>query len=362
MSVSAPSRLKRFCPRYFVCRKRSKASAALSRSRIRSFSSSGDDGRHALDPLLDPVLLVGLLDVHVLDADGARVRVTQHAEDVAQRHDRREPSGTEVAHRELAVEVPDGEVVLRDVELGVGVRLTPAERVEVRDEVAADAVHVDQRVDLHHLLVLRRGIGEGAAVGVPARRFVRHREAGEHVVVEAVVAEQQVVDPPQELAALGAGDDAVVVGVRERGDLAHAELGEGRGVGALVLRRVADRADADDEALARHQPRDRVDGADHARVGDRARGAGEVVGRHRAAADLLDERFVGLPEAGEVERVGLLHARHEQRVRPVAPLDVDREPEVDVMVPHDDRLAVLLGERGVERRGSRRARGAPRTR
>ena len=36
--------------------------------------------------VLDPLLLVGLLDVHVLDADRARVRVAQHAEDVAQRH------------------------------------------------------------------------------------------------------------------------------------------------------------------------------------------------------------------------------------------------------------------------------------
>ena len=37
--VSAPSRLKRFWPRYLVWRKRSKASAATSRSRIRRFSS-----------------------------------------------------------------------------------------------------------------------------------------------------------------------------------------------------------------------------------------------------------------------------------------------------------------------------------
>ena len=51
---------------------------------------------------------------------------------------------------------------------------------------------------------------------------------------------------------------------------------------------------------------------------------------------------------GEVERVGLLHARHEQRVRAVAPLHVDREPEVHVLVAHDDRLAVLVGERRVE--------------
>ena len=120
MSVSAPSRLKRFCPRYFVCRKRSNASAALSRSRMRRFSSGVAGGCGALDPLLDPLLLVGLLDVHVLDADRARVRVAQHAEDVAQRHRRRsEAPGAEAADRELAVEVPDREVVVRDVELGV---------------------------------------------------------------------------------------------------------------------------------------------------------------------------------------------------------------------------------------------------
>ena len=123
---------------------------------------------------------------------------------------------------------------------GCVVRLAPAERVEVGDEVTAHAVHVDQRVDLHDLLAQRRRIGERAAVGDPARRFVRHREAREHVVVEAVVAEEQVVDPAQELAALRAGDDAVVVGVGERGDLAHAELGERVRVGALVLGGVAD--------------------------------------------------------------------------------------------------------------------------
>ena len=39
-----------------------------------------------LDPLLDPAPLLGILDVHVLDADAAAVRVAQHAEDVAQLH------------------------------------------------------------------------------------------------------------------------------------------------------------------------------------------------------------------------------------------------------------------------------------
>ena len=233
----------------------------------------------ALDPLLDPLLLVGLLDVHVLDADGARVRVAQDAEDVAQRqHLARQAADTEVADRELAVEVPDGEVVVRDVELGVRLGRATPERVEVGDEVPADAVHVDERVDLHDLLVLGGRVGEPAAVLVPAGGLVRHRQAGEHVVVELVLPEQQLVDAPQELPALGAGDDPVVVGVGERGHLAHRELRQCGGVGALELGGVPDAADADDEALAGHQAGHRVHRADHARVGDGRRGTGEVVG------------------------------------------------------------------------------------
>ena len=45
-----------------------------------------DGGVDALDLLLDPGLLLGLLDVHVLDAHRAAVGVAQHVEDVAERH------------------------------------------------------------------------------------------------------------------------------------------------------------------------------------------------------------------------------------------------------------------------------------
>ncbi len=237
-----------------------------------------------------------------------------------------------------------------DVELGVGVGCAAAERVEVGDQVAAHAVHVDEGVHLHDLLVLRRGIGEPAAVGEPARRLVGHAEAREHVVVEAVLAEQELVDAPEELAALGAADDAVVVGVGERGDLAHCEPGDRVRIGAFELGRVADAADADDEALPRHQPRHRVHGADHPRVRDRRGGAGEVVRGDLVAPHLHDELFVRAPEAREVEGVGLLHVGHQQRVRAVALLHVDREAEVHVLVAYDDGLAVLGAVRGVERR------------
>ena len=109
----------------------------------------GQLGLDALDLLLDPALLVGVLDVHVLDADRAAVRVAQHAEQVAEAH---LVDAADAAGEELAVEVPDGEAVGGRVELGRRVRLLPAQRVEVGDEVAAHAVDADERGDLHLLV------------------------------------------------------------------------------------------------------------------------------------------------------------------------------------------------------------------
>ena len=132
--------------------------------------------------------------------------------------------------------------------------------------------------------------------------------------------------------------------------LRDAEPGDRLRVGALVLGGVADRADAEDEALTRHEARHRVDGADRAGVRDRAGGAGEVVGRDRVRADLADQLLVRGEEGGEVERVGLLDVGHEQRVRAVRLRDVDGEAEVHVVVAHDDRLAVDEAEARVHRR------------
>ena len=76
-----------------------------------------------LDPLdlgLDPALLVGVLDVHVLDADRAAVRVAEHAEQVAERASL---LARHAAGEELAVEVPDRQPVGGRVEL---VRHAPA--------------------------------------------------------------------------------------------------------------------------------------------------------------------------------------------------------------------------------------------
>ena len=140
-----------------------------------------------LDPRLDPGPLLGVLDVHVLHADGAAVGVTQHAEDLPQLHPR---LAAEAAGGELALQVPQGQPVLVDVQVGV-LALAVLQRVGVGHQVAADPVGVDQ-------LVHAGGLGDvvlvpGRDVLHPADRLVRDPQRLEDVVVEAVAAEQQLV-------------------------------------------------------------------------------------------------------------------------------------------------------------------------
>ncbi len=177
-----------------------------------------------LHPVLQPLLALGVGDVHVLDADRAAVRLAQHVEDLAQR--RAVPLALETAGHELAVEVPEREAVGGGVEVAVRGAVA-VERVEVRDQVAAHAVVVDQLQDLGLLLDLLAAAGRAEEAGVrvhlPAHRAVRHAEVGEDALVERVVALQQLLDARQEQARLRALDDAVVVGRRHRHHLADAQ-------------------------------------------------------------------------------------------------------------------------------------------
>ena len=70
----------------------------------------------ALDALLDPRALLGILDVHVLDADRARVGVVQAREDVAQQH---LVGAAETAGGEGAIQVPHAQAVGGNIEVGV---------------------------------------------------------------------------------------------------------------------------------------------------------------------------------------------------------------------------------------------------
>src|SRR5690606_14354535 len=113
-------------------------------------------------------------------------------------------------------------------------------------QVTAHTVRVDQLeyagLPANLIVVRRRDIGD------PADRFVRDPQRGEDLVVEAVFAQQQLVDAAQKLTRLGALNDAVVVRRRQGHDLADREATHGLLGRALVLRGILHRADADDAA------------------------------------------------------------------------------------------------------------------
>ena len=226
----------------------------------------------------------------------------------------------------------------RGVALGLG-----AERVQPRGEVAVRAVRLDQRHrGLDGLQQLRgparrrrpararssrpaRGAATVVGVGAVGAGADLHAEVGEDLLVEAVLALQVGLDHLQELAGLGALDDAMVVGRRHR----HHLLGADRGADPGQAGRVADRAGGDDRALAVHQPRDGGDRADAARVGERDVRALEVVGGELVLARLADQLVEGVQELRERQPAGVLDHRHHQRAPAALLLDVDGDAEVD---------------------------------
>ena len=294
---------------------------------------------HALDVVLDPPLLFGILDVHVLDADRSAVGVAKGVEHVAERE------LVVVAYPlddEAPVEVEDGDAVGERVELRVELGRHGSEGVEIGHEVAAHAEQVDEL--LHPRLLHEPGVDALAGadridVVVPTRRVVGNSEREEHLVVEVVLADQQLVHTGEEQPRLGPLDDAVVVGGRDYDDLAHPKLGEHLRVRRCVLRRVAERSDSDDGALARHEARHGLRRAERAGIRDRDRHAGEVVGRQLVRAHLANQVLVGMEELGEIEQVCVLHARHEQGPATAGALVVDRDPEADVLVADHARRA-----------------------
>ena len=108
--------------------------------------------------------------------------------------------------------------------------------------------------------------------------------------------------------------------------------------------RVGDRAGGDDRALAGHQARDRGDGAQPARVGERDVRPHEVVGGERVRARLLHERVVGLQKAVERQAPGVADDGDHQRARAVLLLHVHRQAQVHLAVLDPVRLAIDLGE------------------
>ncbi len=239
----------------------------------------------------------------------------------------------------------------RRVALGIA-----AERVELGGQVAVRAVRLDQRGRrLHGLQELLAGGGLGRGGGRLGRRLARgddprlrrrgrgaerRAEVAEDRLVELVLALQVLLDDLQELAGLGALDDAMVVRRRHRHHLLGADLRADRAEAG----RVADRAGGDDRALAVHQARDRGDGADAARVGERHVGALEVVRGQRVVARAGDQVVERGEELGEGEAPGVADHRHHQRAPAVLALHVDGDAEVHGAGVDHVRLAVDLAE------------------
>ena len=314
----------------------------------------------ALDPLLDPPLLLGVLDVPELDADRAAVGVAQQVQDLAERA---ALGAGQVVDEELPVQIPHGQAVVAGIQLGVRPDPLGVQWVQVSQQVPADPEHVDQPKDVRLLLQRDarggrgcggggRAVGRPGVVDRPPDGLVRDAQAGEHLVVEPVLAQQEPFGPRQEGPRLGTLDHPMVVRAGQADHLAHAEGRQRRRVRALVARRVADPPDPHDHALAGHQAGHAELGAHRPGVRDGHGGPGEVVRREPVRPDLADHLFVGLPEPSEGELVSRPDVRHEQGVRAVAPGDVDGQAQVDALGRGHAGLPVLPPDERPGHRGN----------
>ncbi len=137
----------------------------------------------ALDALLDPGLLVGVLDVHELDADLAAVGGAHRLEDLRQRR-RFHPQ--HVVDEDRAFPVVVVEAVGDGVQLRVTLALGEAQRIQVGLQVAAHAVGADQhqradRIQRRRADVVSRDV---AALGQPGGHR-RHRGIAATVLAAA---------------------------------------------------------------------------------------------------------------------------------------------------------------------------------
>ena len=128
-----------------------------------------------LDTLLDPALLLGVHDVPVFDARRAAIGVTKDAQYLLKR---RFLLAGETVDDEGSLQVPNGESVRRELELGVHGGRFARQRVQMCVQVATHAIHVDELLDANLLqdsfgVILTR---DWIVVLRPVRWFVRNAE------------------------------------------------------------------------------------------------------------------------------------------------------------------------------------------
>ena len=133
-----------------------------------------------LNAFLQPLLLIGLENVGVLDADMTAVRVAQQSQNVAQLL---VLAAGETVDLELAVQIPQRQAMAVHIEVGVAAEpsLVEPQRIDVGHQMAAVAVGRDQLEDAAVLVFDRVGI-----VGAPAHRLVGDAQLAEDLVEEAI--------------------------------------------------------------------------------------------------------------------------------------------------------------------------------
>ncbi len=141
----------------------------LVEDRAAALAGEGDLLAEALDALLEPGRLRRVGDVHVLEREGAAVGALHQREDLAQG---RMLEAEHVVDEDRPVHVGVGEAVGARIELRVRLGVGEAQRVEVGDQVAADAVGADdhqrpQAVE-HRLLDLLVGDRDAGSLGLGA--------------------------------------------------------------------------------------------------------------------------------------------------------------------------------------------------
>src|SRR5258708_36050576 len=210
----------------------------------------------APDLLAQPKLFFLALNVAILDADFAAVRALQNIQNLAQR---RGLSPAQPAGNEQSIEIPNRKVVRFDVQLRVIEQRHRVQRIDVRDQAAADSISIYQ---FHHARLPRRLLvhligarKERRAIDVPAQRRMGNAEIGEDVVIKALFADQQLVHPRQKCSRLRALNDAMIVMAADCDRLTNAELRKDRGNHRLIFRRIFNRAGGDDHRLPGHQAR-----------------------------------------------------------------------------------------------------------
>jgi hypothetical protein len=247
--------------------------------------------------------------VAIFNAIGAAVRATNSVDDLAQRH---RLESDESAGRPFAIEIPDRQAIRLDVEFRMMMQWYRMQWIDVRDEMTAYAVRVDQFEDaslLAHLLLLSVHTEEcRIAVDLPMEWLERNAKRAEDLVVELVLAEQELVNACEQQTGLSTLNDAVIVGAGHLHDLADTELCQSLWCHRLILGRIFDRACSDDDRLTRHQARDRTDCADGAGIREADRRVLEIRNVKLVITRLLDDAIIRSEEFRERHLVRTLDA------------------------------------------------------